>query len=170
MSKSLEKFSKSSLQSFVNNFVYKVDFPVYLSSDYIKSGFERLRSYRLLNSLYSEQKIIQFKNNLIDSYGSVPDSGQNLINLRLLMVCCFELGLVSIVVEKNSSEFAFNSSFNRGEDLFKFLSLNSERFGMDSYAFDQKEHITLLKIKYSEELILNGGYFVDFVKSFSAFK
>ena len=86
------------------------------------------------------------------------------------MVCCFELGLVSIVVGNGFSEFAFNSSFNRGEDLFKFLSLNSERFGMVSYAFDQKEHITLLKIKYSEELILNGGYFVGFVKSFSAFK
>ena len=48
MSKSLEKFSKSSLQSFVNNFVYKVDFPVYLSSDYIKSGFERLQCFRLV--------------------------------------------------------------------------------------------------------------------------
>ena len=80
------------------------------------------------------------------------------------------MGLISIVVSGGSGEFAFNSSFKRGEDLFKFLSLNSERFGMVSYAFDQKEHITLLKIKYSKELILNGGYFVGFVKSFNAFK
>ena len=85
------------------------------------------------------------------------------------MVCCFELGLVSIVVEKNSSEFAFNSSFNRGEDLFKFLSTNSEVFGIVSYSFNQREHITLLKIKYNKFVNLDGGFFVEFVRSFNSF-
>ena len=169
MSKSLEKFSGSSLQSFVNNFVYKVSFPVFLSSDYIKNGFERLRSYRLLNSLYSEQKITQFKSNLVDSYGPIPLSAENLINMRLLMVACFELGLVSVVIGLASSEFAFNSSFKRGEDLFKFLSTNSEVFGVVSYSFDQKEHITLLKIKYNKFVNLDGGFFVEFIRSFNSF-
>tara|TARA_Y100000589_G_scaffold254847_1_gene243726 strand:- start:111 stop:623 length:513 start_codon:yes stop_codon:yes gene_type:complete len=169
MSKSLEKFSGSSVQSFVNNFVYKVDFPIYLSSDYIKSGFERLRSYRLLNSLYSEQKIMQFKSNLVDSYGPIPVSAENLINMRLLMVGCFGLGLVSVVVGFASSEFAFNSSFKRGEDLFKFLSTNSEVFGIVSYSFNQREHITLLKIKYNKFVNLDGGFFVEFVRSFNSF-
>ena len=170
VSKSLEKLSGSSLQSFVNNFVYKVSFPVCLSSNYIKSGFERLRSYRLLNSLYSEQKIMQFKNNLIDSYGPVPVSGENLINMRLLMVFCFELGLVSVVVKLNSCEFAFNNSFKRGKDLFKFLSLYSKNFDILSYTFDQREHITLLKIKYNEEVNLCGGLIVNFVKSFILYR
>jgi len=147
-----------------------VSFPVCLSSNYIKSGFERLRSYRLLNSLYSEQKIMQFKNNLIDSYGPVPVSGENLINMRLLMVFCFELGLVSVVVKLNSCEFAFNNSFKRGKDLFKFLSLYSKNFDILSYTFDQREHITLLKIKYNEEVNLCGGLIVNFVKSFILYR
>lgn len=170
MSKSIESFSGSTIQSFVDNFVYKVSFPAFFSSEYIENGFERLRAYRLLNSLYSEAKILQYRNNLVDSCGPLPAPASNLINMRFMMVLAFGLGLVSVESVESGFNFAFNSSFKRGEDLFKFLTLYSQKFGIVSYSFDQLEHVTVLKLKYNNAKKLNGESIVDFVKAFKLHK
>ena len=86
------------------------------------------------------------------------------------MVLAFGLGLVSVESIESGFNFAFNSSFKRGEDLFKFLTLYSQKFGIVSYSFDQLEHVTVLKLKYNNAKKLNGESIVDFVKAFKLHK
>jgi len=165
MSRSIEKFSGSTLQGFVDNFVYKVFFSAFFSSSFIPGSVERLRAYRLLNSIYSAPKVNRFVENLIDSYGPLPDSAKNLVSLRLVSILAFDLFITSIDCSDSHIVLSFNSSFNKGEQLFKFLSDHAKDFDVQSYSFDQREHVTLLNLKHNNNNI-NGEFLVGFFKAF----
>ena len=164
MSRSIEKFSGSTLQGFVDNFVYKVFFSAFFSSSFIPGSVERLRAYRLLNSIYSAPKVNRFVENLIDSYGPLPDSAKNLVSLRLVSILAFDLFITSIDCSDSHIVLSFNSSFNKGEQLFKFLSDHAKDFDVQSYSFDQREHVTLLNLKHNNNI--NGEFLVGFFKAF----
>ena len=73
----------------------------------------------------------------------------------------------SIDCSDSNIVLSFNSSFNKGEQLFKFLSGHAKDFDILSYSFDQREHVTLLNLKHNNNNI-NGEFLVDFFKAFKA--
>ena len=121
----------------------------------------------MLNSIYSFPKINRFVENLVDSYGPLPSSAKNLVSLRLLSILAFDLSITSIDCSDSRITLSFNSSFNKGEQLFKFLSGHAKDFDIQSYSFDQREHVTLLNLKHNNNNI-NGEFLVDFFKAFKA--
>ena len=153
----------------VDNFVYSVDFLCCFPKKYIQNSFDRLRNYRLLNSLYSKEKIVAFKKDLVNIYGPLPGPALNVLNLRLLAVLSSRLGLVHTKVSGCSVSFSFNNTFEGGSDLFKFLGGYGLGLGVNDYSFRELEQVLELCLQVNKNTKIDGGFLVDFIKQFKGF-
>ena len=153
----------------VDNFVYSVDFLCCFPKKYIQNSFDRLRNYRLLNSLYSKEKIVAFKKDLVNIYGPLPDPALNVLNLRLLAVLSSCLGLVHTKVRGCSVSFSFNNTFEGGSDLFKFLGGYGLVLGVNDYSFRELEQVLELCLQVNKNTKIDGGFLVGFIKRFKDF-
>ena len=166
MSRSISKTTHSSLSFFVDNFVYNVDFLCFFSTTYIQSSFDRLRNYRLLNSIYSAIRVEVFKKNLINVYGPLPLPALNMINMKALSILFCGLGLGRVACKGLCVVFSFNNTFNRGVELFKFLGSSAVVFGLKDFAFKDVEQATELILKFNKSVTIDGGFLISFLQKF----
>ena len=167
MSKSINKLSGFSLSFFVDNFVYNVDFLCVFPENYIPNAFDRLRNYRFINSLYSKEKIENFQSVLADLYGPPPPPALNMINMRLLAVMSSKFGLVQVLCKGVLVVFSFNNTFNRGKELFKFLSVSGSV--LDAFSFKDQEHVTELRLTFNSSVLLDASFLVGFLTQLKGF-
>ena len=166
VSRSIAKLGGLSSSFFVDNFVYSVDFLCCFPKQYIQNPFDRLRNYRVLNGLYSKEKVVVFKKNLINIYGPLPGPALNIVNLRLASVLSVALGLVRISVKGLEVSFSFNNTFEGGVVLFKFLGDYKESLGVCDYSFKELEQVLELRLKFNKGTKVDGGLLVSFIKQF----
>ena len=169
MSKAIVDLSGSSDSFLVDNFVYNVDFLCVFPEKYIQNSFDRLRNYRIINSLYSRDKIKAFQKGLLDLYGPLPEPALNMIQMRLLAVLCLDLGLAQVFCKGFVVVFSFNNTFNKGKELFKFLGDFGEVSGLGEYNFKDLEQATELHLKFNSGVKINAAFLVDFLKKFRVF-
>src|SRR6056297_1107388 len=60
------------------------DLSAYLDNDYVQDNVERLNLYRKLSEASSEEQINEWKDELTDRFGELPDSGRNLMKAALV--------------------------------------------------------------------------------------
>lgn len=169
MSKYISKEHNSSVSFIVDNFVYKVDFLCVFNGNYIKNSFDRLRNYRLLNSVYTKSKLSLFRSGLVDRYGPLTSSSENLINMRLFSLYAVDFCLSRVVVRGLVVVFSFNNSFKRGLELFKFLSAKGDTFGIDNYKFKDLEHATELSLQLNKGNEVCSKFLLSFMDSFKEY-
>ena len=166
MSKVIAKTLPSSSSFFVDNFVYNVDFLSFFPASYIQNSFDRLRNYRLLNGLYSSERVVLFRQNLNNIYGPLPVAAKNMINMRMLSVVFCVLGLVRVSSQGFCVVFSFNNTFNRGVELLKFLSVLGCGFGLKDFVFKDLKQATELRLKFNKDTIINGKFLLSFLQKF----
>jgi transcription-repair coupling factor (superfamily II helicase) len=62
------------------------DLPAMLPSSYVSDSVERLNLYRKLAQASERKHVMEWKDEISDRFGSVPDSGMNLINASLIKI------------------------------------------------------------------------------------
>ena len=82
-----------------NDSQLETDLPICFPTDYIENVSERITLYRELDSLHSEEQLLEFRKRLIDRFGVLPEPANELLEVvRLRWLCC-RLGIEKILLK-----------------------------------------------------------------------
>jgi len=85
----------------------ETDLPICFPSDYIENISERVTLYRELDSLRSEEQMLDFRKRLIDRFGPLPEPADELLSVvRLRWLCC-RLGIEKILLKQQRMTLYF---------------------------------------------------------------
>ncbi len=85
----------------------ETDLPISFPTDYIENISERITLYRELDSLHSEEQMLDFRKRLIDRFGSLPEPAEELLSVvRLRWLCC-RLGIEKILLKQERMTLYF---------------------------------------------------------------
>ena len=92
-------FGETGERSWCADSQLETDLPVCFPTDYIENISERITLYRELDSLHSEEQMEEFRKRLIDRFGALPESAEELLSVvRLRWLCC-RLGIEKILLK-----------------------------------------------------------------------
>jgi len=91
------KTEEPAIKKFVKDCNVETDAEALIPDDYVHSSEERLRLYRELNEVKEETEMTRFEEELVDRFGKLPDSVQELTNVVRLRLIASELGIERIV-------------------------------------------------------------------------
>ena len=82
-----------------NDAQLETDIDVCFPADYIENISERITLYRELDGLHSEEQLLDYRKNLIDRFGPLPEAAEELLEVvRLRWLCC-RLGIEKILLK-----------------------------------------------------------------------
>lgn len=84
-----------------------VDFKVnaYIASDYIEDEEARLDIYQKISRIETENDALEMTDELIDRYGTVPESVENLIKISRIRYVCSCCGINAVIQKQNFIQF-----------------------------------------------------------------
>ena len=105
----------------VQDFQIDTDLEIMFPDEYISNISERIRLYKELNEIESDEALLLFKQKLTDRFGKIPPPAEALVDIVRIKWMAVRLGIEKIVL-KNNLLFAYfiydhNSQFYRS-DLF----------------------------------------------------
>ena len=114
----------------------ETDIAVCFPTDYIENISERITLYRELDTLRSEEQLLDFRKKLIDRFGVLPEPAEELLDVvRLRWICC-RLGVEKILLKGERMTMYF--------EQHKDAYWQSEMFGnLVQYAVTRPERCSL---------------------------
>ena len=85
----------------------ETDLPVCFPQEYIENISERITLYRELDSLHSEQQLLDFRKKLIDRFGVLPEAAEELLSVVQLRWLCCRLGVEKILLKQERMTLYF---------------------------------------------------------------
>ena len=118
------KFSKKT------NLIFETDIELMFPNDFINSSQERLNLYTKLNKIISVDELEEFKQELTDRFGKLPDVVEELLKSLKLRWISTDLGFEKIVLKKQMllaymKDFENNSQKKNLEKIFKYSKKNN---------------------------------------------
>lgn len=112
--RSLDKINQQVSQElgkikFVKDCFIDTDLELMFPDDYIYNITERLRLYRELDNITDEKSMINFEQNLIDRFGSLPEPARELLNIVRLRWVAIDLGFEKIFLKNQKMILHFIS-------------------------------------------------------------
>ncbi|MCK4465397.1 MAG: transcription-repair coupling factor, partial [Bacteroidales bacterium] len=112
--RSLDKINQQVSQElgkikFVKDCFIDTDLELMFPDDYIYNITERLRLYRELDNIQDEKSMINFEQNLIDRFGSLPEPARELLNIVRLRWVAMDLGFEKIFLKNQKMILHFIS-------------------------------------------------------------
>ncbi|MBQ2607785.1 MAG: DEAD/DEAH box helicase, partial [Paludibacteraceae bacterium] len=93
-------------------------------TDYVENISERINLYRELDQMRSEDQLLEYKKRLIDRFGPLPESGEELLNVvRLRWLCC-RLGIEKVFLKGERLTLYFTTKkpkYWQSETFRKFI-------------------------------------------------
>ena len=116
---------------YVSDCQIETDLEIRIPNDYIINTTERLSLYKELDNIKEEEKLIEFKNSLIDRFGPLPVETISLINVVKLRWLAKKLGFIKLILRNNrmtgyfpgNQESPFFQSKKFGK-IIEFIQLN----------------------------------------------
>jgi transcription-repair coupling factor (superfamily II helicase) len=100
-----------------------------LPESYIGDINTRLCLYKKLSSLATEEDIYEFKAELIDRFGFIPEETTNLLRATKLKLRCRQLGISKVEIQKNFSYIHFQAQPNiQPEKLIELIQNKPAQF------------------------------------------
>ncbi len=92
-------FLNDSKRTWCSDAQLETDIAVCFPNDYIENISERITLYRELDSLHSEDQLLDYRKHLIDRFGPLPEAAEELLEVvRLRWLCC-RLGIEKILLK-----------------------------------------------------------------------
>ncbi|MCH1485308.1 MAG: transcription-repair coupling factor [Flavobacteriaceae bacterium] len=118
------KFSKNT------NLIFETDLELMFPNDFINSSKERLNLYNKLNKISSVDELEEFKQELTDRFGKLPEIVEELLKSIKLRWISTDLGFEKIVLKKQMllaylKDFENNSQKKNLEKIFKYSKKNN---------------------------------------------
>jgi transcription-repair coupling factor (superfamily II helicase) len=128
-------------KTFVSDFQIDTDLEIMFPDEYISNISERIRLYKELNEIDSEEALISFEKKLTDRFGTVPPPAEALLDIVRIKWIAVKIGIEKILL-KNSLLIANfvsdqNSQFYRSAlfvSIMTYVNKKSHRMNMKQKA------------------------------------
>ncbi|MBE9466934.1 MAG: transcription-repair coupling factor [Bacteroidetes bacterium] len=112
--KTQSEFKKSELDNFVfvKDCHIDTDLELLFPDNYISNISERIKLYRELDNIDSEENLLEFENKLKDRFGKIPTQSKELLNVVRLRWIATKLGIEKIILKNNKMIVYFISNQN----------------------------------------------------------
>jgi transcription-repair coupling factor (superfamily II helicase) len=140
----------------------ETDLEIRIPDDYINNLTERLSLYKELDNIEAEEKLVIFRNVLIDRFGNLPKETEDLINIVRLRWLAKKSGFVKLILKNNR----MTGYFTGGEDSLFF---QSEKFG-DTLQYLQANPLAVEMKEIKGSLTLRFGNVKTVDKAISILK
>jgi len=141
---------KDEIRQYVREVHIDTDLEVLFPDEYIDNISERIRLYRLLDNIQSEEELVTFKKNLEDRFGPVPHETIELLHVVTLRRAAARLGFEKIILKRRTLVFHLvnkpESSYYSSKIFRNLLSALQK----DPQRFRLKEVINKLVLTTSE--------------------
>jgi transcription-repair coupling factor (superfamily II helicase) len=137
---------------YVVDFQIDTDLEIMFSDEYISNISERIRLYKELNEIASEEALKLFEKKLIDRFGNIPPSAEALLDIVRIKWLALQIGiekiflknnlLIAYFVSDNNSRFYQSSVFI---SIMNFVNRKKQRMSMKQKA--SKLSLTVSDIK-----------------------
>ena len=130
-----------------NDAQLETDLQVSFPTDYIANISERITLYRELDSLRSEEQLLDFRKRLIDRFGTLPEQAEELLSVVRLRWACCRLGIEKILLkgERMTLYFVTHKDAYWQSDAFgkiiQYVQMRPERCTLVEER-DKKGHLT----------------------------
>jgi transcription-repair coupling factor (superfamily II helicase) len=122
---------------FVSDCQVDTDLELLFPDDYIRNVSERVKLYRELDNIESEDKLLNFEQQLMDRFGPLPEPTTELLNVVRLRWMAKQLGFEKVMI-KNSRLYVFfvanqQSLYYKSavfEKVIRFIQSNPRTFQM----------------------------------------
>jgi transcription-repair coupling factor (superfamily II helicase) len=95
---------------FVSDCTIETDAKLLFPDDYIENVAERMQLYRKLDGLKNEEELDQFKTELTDRFGSIPETSLELMQVLQIRWLAIDLGIEKIIFKNNKLIIYFVSN------------------------------------------------------------
>lgn len=100
-------------EEFVSDVTIESDLELRLPPEYVPQENERISLYRRLDNMERPEQIEQFRDNLIDRFGRIPEVSEELIKIVPLRMASKRLGIERVVLKNGKMRLYFVSDDNR---------------------------------------------------------
>ena len=124
----------------------KVD--VHIPDSYIESEQQRLDTYKRVSEIYCEKDYFDMQMELIDRFGEMPKSVENLVECMYIRCLCENLGIESAVRDNDSVMFTMGNNISPEA----IVTIMHEYKGKIMYSGGEKSYLCY---KYKDNLLYN---------------
>lgn len=131
-------------EKFVDETNVESDIQAFLPEEYVPVSGERMSLYRELDSLTEERQLEEFRNNLKDRFGAIPQVGEELLRVMPVKWAAKRLGIEKVVLKQermaiylvDSPHYYQSLSFGK---ILEYVNMNPRQC-----LFRQGEHNSIL--------------------------
>ena len=96
--------------------------PILIPSDYIEDSSLRLAIYRRAGDLQTYTEIENFRDEMIDRFGVLPEEFSNLLNMVKIRKTCLDLKIESLDSGPHGFVMKFNENFDVSDMVLAFIN------------------------------------------------
>jgi len=97
-----DKFVKEEIvKVYVSDFQIDTDLEIMFPDEYISNISERIRLYKELNEITSDESLLSFEKKLIDRFGAIPEPALALLDIVRIKWIAVKLGIEKILLKNN---------------------------------------------------------------------
>ncbi|HVN59071.1 MAG TPA: transcription-repair coupling factor [Bacteroidales bacterium] len=143
---------------FVNDFQIDTDLEIMFPDEYISNISERIRLYKELNDIASEEQLLRFEKTLTDRFGKMPQPAEALLEIVRLKWIATAVGVEKIVLKNNLLIANFisdpDSPFYRSSHFASIMAhINRHPEKMKMRQKDSRLSLTISGVKSVDEAI-----------------
>ncbi len=149
---------KKPTEDFVSDFQIDTDLEIMFPDEYISNISERIRLYKELNEIGTEDALEQFEKRLVDRFGPVPAAAESLLNIVRIKWIAMKLGIEKILL-KNDLLIAYfvsdhNSPFYHSSLFVSIMNYVNRKYKkMDVKQKGTKLSLTISDVRSVKEAI-----------------
>jgi transcription-repair coupling factor (superfamily II helicase) len=99
----------------------------YINDEYISSEIQKIEMYKRIASVQDEEDVVDIRDELLDRYGDIPNSVENLIQIAYIKALAGDLNFVSISEKGDSIIFQIKDEKSISPDSIGRLAAKYKR-------------------------------------------
>jgi transcription-repair coupling factor (superfamily II helicase) len=139
-------------RKYISDFQIDTDLEIMFPDEYISNISERIRLYKELNEIESEEALCSFEKKLIDRFGQIPPPAQALLDIVRIKWIAVKIGIEKILLKNNLLIANFlsdpNSQFYRSSlfvSIMNYVNRKQKQMNMKQKA--SKLSLTINDVK-----------------------
>jgi transcription-repair coupling factor (superfamily II helicase) len=144
--------------AFISDCYIDTDIDAGFPDEYVSNAPEKIKLYRDLNNIDSENGLTEFRKKMIDRFGEIPLSAENLFNIVRLRRIAIKLGFEGIILRSQmmiayfiSNQMSAYYKTQRFMQVIKYIQLHPEKFKMKEH--NKKLSLTVQNVKSIEDCL-----------------
>jgi transcription-repair coupling factor (superfamily II helicase) len=143
---------------FISDCYIDTDIDAILPDKYVSNTAEKIKLYKDLNNIDNENDLHEFRKKMIDRFGEIPASTENLFNIVRLRYIAIQLGFERIVLRNQmmiayfiSNQMSAYYKTRKFTSILQYIQSHQKRFKMKEN--NKKLSLTVLNIKTIDDCL-----------------